>query len=338
MSKKLIIAFAVMVFASAASAIPSGKVTINVRPAVQKNAKEVNLYLPYPMSDEYQAITKMDISGNYSTSGIYRDPSSEAIYFKAKWEKVNDTPQVTMSFHIAQKDRRKANLKDSNEDIPVIVKKYLESTKWLPADDPQMKEIAQKATKGKKGSLEKAKAVYDWMVENTFRDPDVKGCGLGIPGRTINQCKGGGKCADLSTLFVTLLRAAGVPARDVYGLRLSSPKEGDITSGFHCWAEFYLPGTGWVTADPADVRKMMLVHKLELKDADDWRTFFWGGDDLFRVVLEKNARGLLPIGAKEENRINYFMYPAAEVDGEMLNSFDAKSFVYSVIFEKESNN
>ncbi len=237
---------------SAYADIPSGTVTIDVKPVVENGGSDVRLFIPYPMSDDYQTITDMKISG-----------------------------------------------------------------------------------KGKKGTLKKAKAVYDWMVENTFRDPEVKGCGLAIPSRTLNQCKGGGKCADLSTVFVTLLRAAGVPARDVYGLRLSSPKEGDITSGFHCWAEFYLPGTGWVTADPADVRKMMLVHNLEIKDADDWRTFFWGGDDLFRVVLEKNARGFLPKGMKPENIINYFMYPAAEVDGKMLDYFDAGSFAYSVSFEAD---
>ena len=163
-----------------------------------------------------------------------------------------------------------------------------------PSDDLGIKEIAEEATKGKTGTLEKARAVYDWVVENTFRDPAVKGCGLGIPGQTLTQCKGGGKCADISSVYVSVARAAGVPARDVFGLRLASPSDGDITSGFHCWAEFYLPGTGWVPVDPADVRKMMLVHKLELNDAGDWRKFFWGGDDLFRVVLEKNARGRGP--------------------------------------------
>ena len=109
----------------------------------------------------------------------------------------------------------------------------------------------------------------------------------------------------MSSVFVTLARAAGIPAKDVYGLRLAPPKDGDVTSGFHCWAEFYLPGTGWVMVDPADVRKMMLVHKLELKDANDWRTFFWGGDDLFRCVLEKNSRIVSLTGADQE--LNYFV-------------------------------
>nr|WP_319397201.1 transglutaminase family protein [uncultured Desulfobacter sp.] len=40
-------------------------------------------------------------------------------------------------------------------------------------------------------------------------------------------------------------------AATVRQVKLGSPKGGDVTSGFHCWAEFYLPGTGWVMVDPA---------------------------------------------------------------------------------------
>ena len=172
-------------------------------------------------------------------------------------------------------------------------------------------------------------------MENTFRDPEVKGCGLGIPGRTLFQCKGGGKCADISSVYVAVARAAGIPARDVYGLRLSNPKDGNITSGFHCWAEFYLPGTGWIPVDPADVRKMMLVHKVELKNAGDWRKFFWGGDDLFRVVLEKNSRGVVFEPEQKGKPVNYLMYPFAQVDGKTLNFFDSKGFTYFVSYKAD---
>lgn len=319
----------------ASAKIASGNLTFTITPAVADTKSNVTLWVPYPMSDEFQTISNMSINGNYQKSAVYRDPISEAIYFYASWTNSESNPQCVMSFHISQRDRKQASLKDSGKNYPEIVMKYLQSTDYIPANDPEMREIAQKAINGKKGTLEKAKGIYDWVVENTFRDPDVKGCGLGIPMRTIKQCNGGGKCADLSTVFVTIARAAGIPARDVYGLRLAPLKEGDVTSGFHCWAEFYLPGTGWVMVDPADVRKMMLVHKLELKDAKDWRQFFWGGDDLFRLVLEKNSRGVLLNGAHE--KMNYFMYPAAEVNGKMLNYFDSKAFSYKVEFVQDKD-
>jgi transglutaminase-like putative cysteine protease len=76
-----------------------------------------------------------------------------------------------------------------------------------------------------------------------------------------------GKCADLNALFVALLRAEGIPARDVYGIRVApsalgyaslGKAGGNVTTAQHCRAEFHLPSHGWVPADPADVRKVIL--------------------------------------------------------------------------------
>lgn len=316
------------VSATAWSEIPSGKLTFTITPAVTPDSKDVKLWIPYPMSDTFQTISDMAVTGNYDQQAIYRDPTSEAVYLCASWTNPKVKPRCIMTFHISQADRRNTRLKDSGRAYPKLVESYLAASPAIPSNSPEMKAIADKAVKGKTGTLEKARAIYDWVVENTFRDPNVKGCGLGIPSRTLNACKGGGKCADLSSVFVTLARAAGIPARDVYGLRLGSPKDGNVTSGFHCWAEFYLPGTGWVMVDPADVRKMMLVHHLELEDANDWRTFFWGGDDLFRLVLQKNSRNVNLTGATRT--LNYFMYPAAQVNETMLDYFDAAGFSYTV--------
>jgi transglutaminase-like putative cysteine protease len=44
----------------------------------------------------------------------------------------------------------------------------------------------------------------------------------------------------------------------VFGIRLPKGAEGDMTKAQHCWAEWYLPGYGWVVVDPADVRKAIL--------------------------------------------------------------------------------
>jgi len=86
----------------------------------------------------------------------------------------------------------------------------------------------------------------------------------------------GGKCADLNALFVALARAEGIPARDVYGIRVANSnlgykslgKAGDITKAQHCRAEFYAAGYGWIPVDPADVRKVILEDKLEALGCD----------------------------------------------------------------------
>ncbi|MGD9159038.1 MAG: transglutaminase-like domain-containing protein [Desulfobacteraceae bacterium] len=313
--------------------IHSGTVTFNIQPNVLEGSNEVRLWLPYPLSDECQIISDIKISGNFNESGVYNDPDSQAVFYYAEWKPIKEKPFLNMSLHVDLKDRKAGTLRDSRAPVPVIIKKYLDSTEWIPSND--FKDIAGKITRGKKSILEKAWAIYNWTVENTYRNPNVKGCGLALPGRTLNEKKGGGKCADISAVYVSIARAAGVPARDVYGIRLADPKTGDITSGFHCWAEFYLPGTGWIPVDPADVRKMMLVHELEIKDADEWREFFWGGDDLFRIVLEKDARGVIFQPKQKGDALNYLMYPFGQVDDETLNYFDPENFSYSVTFEKD---
>ena len=318
------------------SDVKGGVMTITVTPKAAKGAKDVKLWLPYPYSSVNQTISDVNVEGNYDISGVYHDEKSEANYLYAEWSDVTEAPKLVLSFHVDSKFEKTADLVDTDAPIPApIAAKYLASSPVVPVEF--FKEKAAKIVQGKRTILAKARAVYDWTVDNTFRDPAVQGCGLAEPERTLSDCKGGGKCADISAVFVTILRAAGVPARDVYGLRLGDPKTGDVTSAYHCWAEFYLPGTGWVRADPADVRKMMLVHKLEdgSAQAEAWREYFWGGDDLFRVVLNKNARNVTFNPAQQGDPVNYFMYPYAEVNGKPLDYFNPKTFSYSVGFEAD---
>ncbi|OUO93357.1 hypothetical protein B5F39_08060 [Cloacibacillus sp. An23] len=130
----------------------------------------------------------------------------------------------------------------------------------------------------------------------------------------------------------SLLRAAGVPAIDVCGIRMDTKDGADMSGGYHCWAQFCVPGCGWATADPADVRKAMLTENIELKDAGKWIDFFWLGADGSRVILERGARGVAFAPAQAAGELNYFMYPYAEVDGKALNYLSAKEFSYKVTY------
>src|SRR5208337_166115 len=94
--------------------------------------------------------------------------------------------------------------------------------------------------------VEKAHAIYEWIVENTFRDGAARGCGTGNIASMLRSGYLGGKCADLNALFVGLARAAGIPARDIYGIRVAPSRFGykslgtgseTITKAQHCRAE-----------------------------------------------------------------------------------------------------
>src|SRR5262249_3038019 len=90
---------------------------------------------------------------------------------------------------------------------------YLQPTKHVPTDGI-VKTTAIEATKGATTDVEKARAIYEWIVQNTFRDPKVRGCGRGDISAMLETGYLGGKCADLNALYVGLARASGLPARD----------------------------------------------------------------------------------------------------------------------------
>jgi hypothetical protein len=57
----------------------------------------------------------------------------------------------------------------------------------------------------------KARRIYEWIVDNTFRDPKTRGCGIGDIASMLKTGDLGGKCADLNALYVGLARAVGLP-------------------------------------------------------------------------------------------------------------------------------
>src|SRR5207244_2870457 len=72
---------------------------------------------------------------------------------------------------------------------------------------------------------------------------------------------GKGNCTDYHTLFIALARATGIPARWNMGFPVAygdgKADTGDQTvAGYHCWAEFYAPGAGWVPVDISEARRL----------------------------------------------------------------------------------
>jgi len=317
--------------AAAQASERSGLVTFDLDIAAPADANLVKLWFPYPTSDEDQAIRNLRFDGNYTRFTLAREPNSGALYLYTEWSRPMARRWLIVSFHARARERRVLSPVERGE-LPVDVRKYLESEFWAPLDDPRVKAAAAEATEGRSGLLAKARGVYDWVVENTRRDPSVAGCGLGKVDVTIAQRAG--KCADISAVFVALARAAGVPAREVFGLRLGRPGQMDISSGHHCWAEFYLPGTGWIPVDPADVRTQMLAKNLDLEQAKTYRDYYFGAVDQFRIQLQKGGRGLR-FDEGNVQPVNYFMYPYCEADGQPLDYCRPGTFKYTVSFKED---
>ena len=222
------------------------------------------------------------------------------------------------------------------------IERFIEPTALVPTDGI-VKETATKIVSGLTEDIDKARAIYDWVIQTTYRDPKVRGCGIGDVRAMLTSRNFGGKCADLNALYVGLARAAGLPARHVYGLRAASSARGfkslglataTATKGQHCRAEVYLSQHGWVPVDPADVRKVMLeeppgnltpndeaVRKARQALFGSWEMNWIGYNYGHDVALPGSARKIT---------VGYFMYPQGETADGRIDPFDADNFKYEI--------
>lgn len=218
---------------------------------------------------------------------------------------------------------------------------YTAPTSFIPTGGI-VKETADKITAGASTDLEKAKRIYEWVVANTYRNPKTRGCGLGNISFLLETGDFGGKCADLNGLVVGLARASGLPARDLYGIRVAPSAFGykslganssTITKAQHCRAEIYVSDYGWIPADAADVRKVMLeeppghLSPSNPKVVDARETLFgaWEGN-----YMAYNDAHDVALPGSSGDPVPFLMYPQAEVGGVRSDSLDAADFVYEI--------
>jgi len=218
---------------------------------------------------------------------------------------------------------------------------FLRPTKLLPTDGI-VKAAASEITSGAKTDLDKARAIYEWIVDNTFRNPKTRGCGIGDIRFMLESRDLGGKCADLNALYVGLARAAGLPARDVYGIRVAKSNLGykslgaaseDITKAQHCRAEVHISRYGWVPVDPADVRKVVLEEPpgnrpLHDEMVEKARARLFGSWEMNWIAYNFAHDVVLP--GSPEAPVGFLMYPQAETNQGRIDSLDPDNFHYEI--------
>jgi transglutaminase-like putative cysteine protease len=301
------------------------------------------VWLPMPLAvdTDYQKSLGHTWTGNGTAARIYRDDKYGAAVFYAEFPSGESAPVAEVTSRFAARDRLvdvTGPGMNSTPESRATLNLYRESTKLIRTDGI-VRKTSQQITKGQDRDVDKARAIYEWVVENTFRDPKVRGCGVGDIRGMLETGNLGGKCGDLNALFVGLARAAGIPARDVYGVRAADSaefrslgKSGDITKAQHCRAEFYTASHGWVPVDPADVRKVVLEERggIPLSDptARKARGKLFGRWEM-NWLAYNYAHDVKLLNSREEP-VGYFMYPQAETGGARKDSLDPDSFKYRI--------
>ncbi|WP_320033748.1 transglutaminase family protein [Halarcobacter sp.] len=317
------------------------KFTIKNDYKLEASNEVTQLWVPVPLTSKYQELVDIKFDGNYEKAEIVKNPYDTKVLY-VKWAKSDKERVLNVTFDVItnQKslDLSKADGKEIYSDE---VKVFLEPTKHIPVTE-KITALANDITKNAKTPLEKAQAIYDWTVTTMYRDNSVVGCGLGDAGKAIEEKIYGGKCTDISSVFVALLRNANIPAREVFGIRAGKSKiskvcgKADengfakITGGQHCRAEFFISGLGWVPADPADVTKVRLGEKLtnESEKTIQTKNFMFGSWEMNWVAFNY-ARDFVLNPKPAQYPLNMLGYPYAEVGEDAQNYYDPKGFAYS---------
>ncbi len=324
--------------------MPKGWRTYVLTTRVEPTAGATKAWIPLPTFEapDWQRPGAVTWTGNARVAERVRDPKYGAEMLRVEWSADQQSPQIEIVAQVQAQNRSVTPGKGTAAPLSEAERKLnLMPTTFLPTDGI-VKETADEIVRGKQGDVAKARAIYDWVVENTFRNAKTLGCGVGDITTMIKTGNLNGKCADLNALYVGLARSVGLPARDVYGIRVMPSEFGFkalgagsevVSKAQHCRAEVWLTGSGWTPVDPADVRKVVLeepptnLAMTDPKVVAARRALFgaWEGN-----WLAYNVAHDVKLPGSKEDPIAFLMYPQAENRAGFLDSLDPDKFKYRI--------
>src|ERR1700720_127948 len=278
-------------------------------PPFPADAKSSRIWIPLPQSDAYQAISDLKIESPFPYA-THRDAEygNEYVYLEVPTAKSSVAAEVRVHFqaarqehHVAVEGTPNATNPEDREAHAEDLKRFLEPDRRVPLAGT-IAELSAQETHGIQDPMAKARAIYDYVLATMRYDKSGTGWGNGD---AIWACTAKrGNCTDFHSLFIGMMRAAGIPARFEIGFPLPADQQAGTIPGYHCWAEFYLEPYGWIPVDASEAWK----HPEE-------KDYFFGAHDDDRVLFSV-GRDIRLDPPQQGDALNYFVYPYAEVDGK----------------------
>jgi transglutaminase-like putative cysteine protease len=266
--------------------------------------QRLRVWVPLAHSDDYQDVKVLSMTGDlplrktrehiYANELLYAETANAdkpeyhfaVIYDIVRRERVADL------HHARQSRLVPLSARESQMDLKPD---RLVPTSGLPA------ELAAKETQGSHTQLEKARAVYEYVFHNMKYDKTGTGWGRGD---TLYACDAKkGNCTDFHSLFISMARSQGIPARFEIGFPLPGDKTSGEIAGYHCWSDFYVNDIGWVPVDISEAWKHQEKHD-----------YFFGAHDANRVQFTM-GRDLVLSPPQDGQPLNYLVYPYVELGG-----------------------
>lgn len=281
--------------------------------------ERVRVWFPEAHSDPYQEVRVVSATGDLDLKKTHESRFGNQMFYaengKAKpgdlhFDVVYDVVRhehLTLGVNRPRLQNASLSGKESKE--------FLGPDKLVPITGLPA-ELAAKVTAGKSSTLDKARAIYEYVFENMQYDKTGTGWGRGDVLYACDAKKG--NCTDFHSLFISMARSQGIPARFEIGFPLPANKAASDIAGYHCWAEFLDPQNGWVPVDISEAWKNPVK-----------KDYFFGAHDADRIQFS-TGRDLKLSPGQQGDPLNYFVYPYVEVGGKAYpNVSNAFSFADS---------
>jgi transglutaminase-like putative cysteine protease len=283
------------------------KATVKDIPA---GTQKLELWIPVPHDDAYQRIANLHVETPYPSKVSVGDQGNAILHLEIAAPKETSVP-VTVTFEAARKERIQPTVSMGRNTAPppADLDRWLRPDRLVPIDKRirrWAKEVVDAAHA--KTDLEMARAIYNHVVATVKYDKSGTGWGRGDIYFACDERRG--NCTDFHAIFIGYARAMGIPARFAIGFPLPADRGAGKIGGYHCWAEFYAQGIGWVPVDASEAGKNPAK-----------REYFFGAHDENRVELSK-GRDVVLTPKQQGDPLNYFVYPYAEVDGKAYTSIE----------------
>ncbi len=283
-------------------------------PEVPISTNQLDVWIPYPTTDANQELYDIKVIAPV-VGTVYTEPkyNNAIIYFALR----GPYPQK-IDIELSFKVKRSENIRKDFANVRHVaggvtdpyLGMYLNPDQLVPINE-QVISLAREVIKDRETDLEKAKAIYDYAAATLTYDRSGEGWGRGDILYACDVKRG--NCTDFHAVFIGLCRAVGIPARFIIGIPLPAKRgEGEIR-GYHCWAEFYLNGCGWIPVDVSEASK----HP-------EKRDYFFGANDENRVQFSV-GRDIILRPRQQSDPLNYFIYAYAEADGKPVEAIKCVS-------------
>jgi len=261
-------------------------------------AKQVRIWVPLATDHENQRVLSRQVTADHPYRLARETAFGNEILYMELAQPIPARVTITVDYDAAVQ----GGSPQGAEPSPALSSQ--ERAFWLRNEplmsiDETVTKLAREATAGTTDEMTKTRAIYDYVVAHMTYDKTAPGWGRGD---TARACLiGKGNCTDFHSLFISMARAVGIPARFVIGAPIPAESTGEIP-GYHCWAECFIAGRGWMPVDASEAWK----HP-------ERRDYYFGTPDPNKFLISM-GRNLELVPAQAAAAVNLFVYPYVEVD------------------------